>query len=298
MVDFDVMGDDPESQLCYECDEDEEYGFAVDEELSRRLKALGIDENAEMSGDEEDDIMLGKAAFKSVKLDQLHQHPKGDEQEEGELTEGGQISKQEEDSCLNALDLPLACKRGRGSNGAPSEGAKRRKAGNKWTLKRVAMWVCKKLKEEKYFLVVQVVHHIGKKKTRQLVKEVMRTQQAGGLLIAEGTRKKSAGGVFFTLLKDRIEPSKYKEIMAREVQKKKAKKRKKRRIDDAGAEKRRRENTEYARQIAEQQEEEGEVEGAAKAVRRRHDVLQPCQANAVTEGEEGLVEQGDAMDDI
>lgn len=46
-------------------------------------------------------------------------------------------------------------------------------------------------------------------------------QDAGGMPTADGSRKRTAGGVFFTLLKDHMEPAKLKELYADEVRVKK-----------------------------------------------------------------------------
>lgn len=50
-------------------------------------------------------------------------------------------------------------------------------------------------------------------------------QDAGGMPTADGSRKRTAGGVFFTLLKQHMEPAKLKELYADEIRVKKEKER-------------------------------------------------------------------------
>ncbi|CAN0583598.1 unnamed protein product, partial [Ectocarpus sp. 12 AP-2014] len=62
----------------------------------------------------------------------------------------------------------------------------------------------------------QVVSTIGYNKTRDLLEAVQETQETGGMPTADGSRKRTAGGVFFTLLKKHMEPARLKELYADE----------------------------------------------------------------------------------
>ncbi|CAM9147663.1 unnamed protein product [Pylaiella littoralis] len=145
---------------------------------------------------------------------------------------GGKVGEGIEDGeLLELLEKPLSASRGRpqkqqqqqqqhGARNSKKNG--RRARGGNVTIKECATWMCERLGEPKYYLMCRVVSTIGYKKTRRLLERVQETQQdAGGMPTADGSRKRTAGGVFFTLLKHHMEPAKLKELYADEVRVKK-----------------------------------------------------------------------------
>ncbi|CAM9761855.1 unnamed protein product [Scytosiphon promiscuus] len=120
---------------------------------------------------------------------------------------------------------------GRKGGGGGSEGKAGRPKNNgrahgrNLTIKECAEWMCERLGEPKYYLMCRVVATIGYKKTSALLEAVQQTQDAGGMPTADGSRKRTAGGVFFTLLKQHMEPAKLKELYADEIRVKKEKER-------------------------------------------------------------------------
>ncbi|CAM9491663.1 unnamed protein product [Ectocarpus fasciculatus] len=123
---------------------------------------------------------------------------------------------------------------GRGKGGRPKHDGKAQ--GRNVTLKECANWVCDRLDEPKYYLMCRVVSTIGYTKTRDLLEAVHETQETGGMLTADGSRKRTAGGVFFTLLKKHMEPALLKELYADEIRVKKETDRAKRAINKRKAE--------------------------------------------------------------
>ncbi|CAM9277518.1 unnamed protein product [Hapterophycus canaliculatus] len=111
----------------------------------------------------------------------------------------------------------------RGKGGRPKNNG--RAQGRNVTIKECAEWMCERLGETKYYLMCRVVSTIGYNKTRALLETVQATQEAGGMPTADGSRKRTAGGVFFTLLKQHMEPAKLKELYADEIRVKKEKER-------------------------------------------------------------------------
>ncbi|CAM9674934.1 unnamed protein product [Ectocarpus sp. 12 AP-2014] len=123
---------------------------------------------------------------------------------------------------------------GRGKRGRPKNDGKAR--GRNVTIKECAEWVCERLGEPKYYLMCQVVSTIGYNKTRDLLEAVQETQETGGMPTADGSRKRTAGGVFFTLLKKHMEPARLKELYADELRVKKEKERARRAANKRKAE--------------------------------------------------------------
>eukprot|EP00903_Cladosiphon_okamuranus_P007752 g7510.t1 len=130
-------------------------------------------------------------------------------------------------------------RKGRGGKGKPRGWTKSnngRAHGRNVTIKECATWMCERLGEPKYYLMCRVVSTIGYRKTKALLERVQETQDAGGMPTADGSRKRTAGGVFFTLLKEHVEPAKLKELYADEVRVKKEKERARRAANKRKAE--------------------------------------------------------------
>ncbi|KAG5190698.1 PHAX RNA-binding domain-containing protein [Tribonema minus] len=112
------------------------------------------------------------------------------------------------------LDSALTHKRRQATgNGAPPRN-KRRKPQQRWTVKDAAIRLCEQLDEPKYYLMCQVVWHLGFNKTNRLLKQTVQIERDGGLRTADGKRRRSPGGVFLTLLRDAVTPEKMKAIYA------------------------------------------------------------------------------------
>ncbi|CAM9500268.1 unnamed protein product [Ectocarpus sp. 6 AP-2014] len=149
---------------------------------------------------------------------------------------GGRGTAVEDGELVMMIDQPLRTSRGReqrsardsgrggggggrGKLGRPKNDGKAR--GRNVTIKECAEWVCERLGEPKYYLMCRVVSTIGYNKTRDLLEAVQETQETGGMPTADGSRKRTAGGVFFTLLKKHMEPARLKELYADELRVKK-----------------------------------------------------------------------------
>ncbi|CAM9209977.1 unnamed protein product [Sphacelaria rigidula] len=166
--------------------------------------------------------------------------------ERGEKVEAGELEPGE---LLQMLERPLQTSRSnshqrqqqqqqqgsstRGNNKRRSSkpstsGNNGRAKGRNVTVKECAKWVCERLKEPKYYLMCQVVAEIGYNNSKRLLEEVRQTQEAGGMSTADGARKRTPGGVFFTLLKQHMEPARLKALYADEIRVKKEKERKRR----------------------------------------------------------------------
>lgn len=95
-------------------------------------------------------------------------------------------------------------------------------------MRNIAMGMQKKLGERKLSLLMQVLRCAGVDIAQRVLKETLQVEKDGGLETQDGKRR-SAGGSYFTLLKQHVRPDVYKEIYAIEKQiknKSKARKRK------------------------------------------------------------------------
>ena len=95
-------------------------------------------------------------------------------------------------------------------------------------IKTIAMGMQKKLGERKLSLLIRVLRCAGLAIAQRVLKETLKVEQEGGLETQEGKRR-SAGGTYFTLLKEHVSEEMYKDIYAIErqiKQKSKARKRK------------------------------------------------------------------------
>ena len=77
----------------------------------------------------------------------------------------------------------------------------------------VAKGARRALDERNIRLLREAVLAIGVKAAKRLLKRVVETQRDGGLATADGSRKRTPGGVFFHLLRDEMEPEAYKQLM-------------------------------------------------------------------------------------
>ena len=74
---------------------------------------------------------------------------------------------------------------------------------------------------------------IGAARSRRLLAETIATQKRGGMLTADGSRRRSGGGVFFELLKHEMEPKDYRKLMADDKKRKQSNFKKRNRTNHA-----------------------------------------------------------------
>ncbi|CAM9519581.1 unnamed protein product [Choristocarpus tenellus] len=122
----------------------------------------------------------------------------------------------EDGELLDMLNNPLSTPRRPEKNVSLVEKKKTssRRRKKAMTIRECAKWACNILDEPKYYLMCQVVAAIGYNKTKGILKRVSEVQKSGGMLTADKQRKRSKGGVFFTILKEYVEPKALKEIYA------------------------------------------------------------------------------------
>ncbi|XP_059059645.1 phosphorylated adapter RNA export protein [Achroia grisella] len=71
----------------------------------------------------------------------------------------------------------------------------------------IANDIAEKLSEEKKDLVVRIVQVIGAHKAVELYKETQRVEADGGMLVVNGARRRTPGGIYFFLLKRDVDVS-------------------------------------------------------------------------------------------
>ncbi|RWS31592.1 phosphorylated adapter RNA export protein-like protein [Leptotrombidium deliense] len=100
----------------------------------------------------------------------------------------------------------------------------------------VVQMIITQLKEPKVYLIRKVVTVIGCHAAIKLCAETLDVESAGGLMIANGNRRRTPGGVFLTLLRanKKITQQQKDEIFADDKQTKQKKKKSKRRIRNSG----------------------------------------------------------------
>lgn len=95
------------------------------------------------------------------------------------------------------------------------------------TVLEVAQDITVKLHEEKMDLILRVVEIIGKELTIQLFRETQETENDGGIMVADGSRRRTPGGVFLYLLRnhEEIPMEKIREVFSQETKAKEQHKR-------------------------------------------------------------------------
>ncbi|CAG9563800.1 unnamed protein product [Danaus chrysippus] len=68
-------------------------------------------------------------------------------------------------------------------------------------IEQIALDIAEKLSEEKTELVGRIVEVLGAKKAIEIYKETQRIEADGGMLVMNGTRRRTPGGIYFFLLK-------------------------------------------------------------------------------------------------
>jgi hypothetical protein len=64
--------------------------------------------------------------------------------------------------------------------------------------------IAAQLQEPRTDLIAEVIHHFGPEKTRELLNETLRIEEQGGLLVDDGSRRRTPGGVFLYLARGRL----------------------------------------------------------------------------------------------
>ncbi len=72
--------------------------------------------------------------------------------------------------------------------------------------KQVATAIAAQLGEPQVQLVQKVVRHVGVEQAQALLQETLRIEAEGGLLIENGKRRRTLGGVFLYLVKEYLDP--------------------------------------------------------------------------------------------
>lgn len=90
--------------------------------------------------------------------------------------------------------------------------------------------ICRDLNEPKHWLVSRVIGQTSRKYVEDLVAKVDAVEAAGGQFVADGSRRRTRGGVFFSLLKDEVSKEQWDKIFEEEKEVLKRKKALKRRI--------------------------------------------------------------------
>ncbi|KAL3702207.1 hypothetical protein R1sor_020229 [Riccia sorocarpa] len=103
---------------------------------------------------------------------------------------------------------------------------KKRRSGKRKTVDvaRFVRETCDHLQEKKISLIWALVKKLGVEAVRDLVKEVDVIEKCGGQMTNDQKRRRTPGGVLWNILKGRVQPQVYKEIMSQgnEVLKQKA----------------------------------------------------------------------------
>jgi len=108
------------------------------------------------------------------------------------------------------LGAPLGAARGGAPAKASAKKARRLAGGARAALDN----------ERNTTLLAHAVRAIGAGAARKLLKRVVATQRSGGMDTADGSRKRTAGGVFFFLLRDVMDAAAYKALMSADKKRK------------------------------------------------------------------------------
>lgn len=90
--------------------------------------------------------------------------------------------------------------------------------------------VCRSLSEPKQHLMKKVFELKGKSFILSLVEEVEEVEQSGGQVVADGSRRRTKGGVFFNLLKGKVSKEQWDKVFEDEKEAQKRRKATKRRF--------------------------------------------------------------------
>lgn len=88
-------------------------------------------------------------------------------------------------------------------------------AGGKAKKATSAKELAARLEEPKVALVARAVATLGHKRVQDLIAETEEVESNGGMMIADGTRRRRKGGVFWALVKEATSHEQYGEVRAR-----------------------------------------------------------------------------------
>eukprot|EP01138_Halocafeteria_seosinensis_P007739 gb/GECG01007907.1/.p1 GENE.gb/GECG01007907.1/~~gb/GECG01007907.1/.p1 ORF type:complete len:303 (+),score=62.78 gb/GECG01007907.1/:1-909(+) len=87
-------------------------------------------------------------------------------------------------------------------------------AKNKKQLRECTLYIASKLEEKNRPAVQKSVEVLGAEVAKELLQETLKIQGQGGMFVENGTRKRTKGGVYFLLLKDRVTNENYQYIFS------------------------------------------------------------------------------------
>lgn len=97
------------------------------------------------------------------------------------------------------------------ADGKAEETKKKRKVGTfvKAELPDEVKEICKQLKEENFHLIKLIYEDVGLKSLQAVMAEVLAIEQGDGMLTADKKRKRTPGGIFLHLMKEKIGKEKF-----------------------------------------------------------------------------------------
>jgi len=130
-------------------------------------------------------------------------------------------------------------KRKHHASNSPAFKSNRRKSANGSRMSdmgRIAKDVCAQLGEPKTSLMKRACDTCGNDMVLNLASEVQNIENKGGMQTTDGTRRRTPGGVFWALFKQRVEAQVYDEVFAEEKEKAKERQRKRKSVQRAAKE--------------------------------------------------------------
>ena len=107
----------------------------------------------------------------------------------------------------------------------PSKSVKKTSSQGLLDVGRFVKKICMELNEPKQPLMRRCVDHLGIDYVQELLDEVQKVERDGGQMTSDGDRKRTPGGVFWNLLKQRLAAEEWEYIYAEEKERQKAIKR-------------------------------------------------------------------------
>ena len=124
----------------------------------------------------------------------------------------------------------------RKANASPAFKSNRRKSANgsrSSDLGRIAKEICNQLNEPKVSLMRRALDIVGGEMVSNLAVEVQNIESKGGMQTADGSRRRTPGGVFWALFKQRVSQEVYEDVFAEEKEKARERQRKRKSVQRA-----------------------------------------------------------------
>jgi hypothetical protein len=124
----------------------------------------------------------------------------------------------------------------RKASASPAFKSNRRKSANgsrSSDIGRIAKDVCNQLNEPKVSLMRRAVDNVGCEMVSNLAVEVQNIESKGGMQTADGSRRRTPGGVFWALFKQRVSQEVYEDVFAEEKEKARERQRKRKSVQRA-----------------------------------------------------------------